>query len=1226
MHLTVRMAWHDNKWNGKICCNPAGNTYCTGVHSLLSGRIEKRKDTEKEQQEGIRGEYVAMNFPPANVPPCYWSINAFGDQDIPVEHQHAFTSIEQTVPEVLRKFSVITWPFKLSFVHGEENKKLHGNYWPDLDRRIEHYIAKFKPKSSIIFFYANYDNPVSGDEMKYLVLGCSPIKNVPTPLHFPLSSDELEKWRAPKRRKIGDQWVIDDRMKNFPTMNWMLQFSHDPESAILLPYHDYLSYIEQHPNASRLLEDIKVTVDEESLVKGFKYVSMDIDDDKSLYLLYKIRKAILKVQEHGQAVVPGDQRVELDKINRLIAGVWKTRGIYPSLTAVLNYFIEDKHIASAIALAIVSNIDTGTDLNDIFCRITSQAFPAYLESFEDTLLDLAEDRQFKKYTLSLAKLSLFVLTQAQVFKIIEDKKLLNGIAENPYCLFEQYQPGEDNLDIPDMQDEPIDVFKVDMGMIPDKKFVTRHRRLQNLTEDSPQRLRSVIVNYLWLLAQSGHCYSAAEQTVKSLYEHPLIYKNGIKLDDQAIINIEDDYRDHFIEKLAIETVNQHNFIYLKIVRNAEKFLENTIDGLIARAPHGLVNINMATHINSSLQKLDHILITTEQKEKFNSERAQLYQNVFERSFFLLTGRPGAGKTYETSQIISHLVAKNEQVVILAPTGKAALRLSENIKRYTALDSIQAQTIDNYVFQQGFGDIYEDWENCFLVPEERKLVIDNLIIDESSMLDLKKLSVLFSMIRFDHQYPKRVILVGDENQLPPIGFGKPFHDLITHVKSMKELNARHYIHLISNCRQENDEQILQLAEAFAEKNKYYEASFNLIDSGEGQKSKGLFVYKWSDELILNEKILAAMDTVFHLDLPFPTPDNSNEKLNLLYGLYKTGFVNNQNFDFQNSLKLESLQLLSPYRTDFFGTLGLNKMVQKIFRYIDKREREDDLFHHGEKIIRINNWYKGYGVNRQLVLSNGSVGVVNLKFTENKHGAWVVEKKYYFKDHQYMLKWVDKEEHFDLAYAITVHKSQGSDFRNVFLVIPKRTALLNKELIYTALTRSKFRLFLFIQDSEENLLMKAKKTSQLLLRRTSVFRFPKINSGKFSPEPGVTVVSKVEFIIYQALKRSGLTFKYEHPLELSGLSYKIHPDFTIYLEDGTIVYWEHLGMLDIRNYYNDWQDRCKEFRRHGLQDQLVTTDDLKGINIVKLEKVISDIKGRHLELTLGSQFSDHHYELN
>jgi exodeoxyribonuclease V alpha subunit len=135
MHLTVRMAWHDSEWNGHVCNDPRGNTYCTGAHSLLSGRIEKRKDTALEERK--HGKLIDGNFDPASVPPCFWSINAFGSRSFRVEHQHAFTKTDgasiSTLLDQVSPYSVFTWPFKLSFVHDDENRKKHGNYPPDLD-------------------------------------------------------------------------------------------------------------------------------------------------------------------------------------------------------------------------------------------------------------------------------------------------------------------------------------------------------------------------------------------------------------------------------------------------------------------------------------------------------------------------------------------------------------------------------------------------------------------------------------------------------------------------------------------------------------------------------------------------------------------------------------------------------------------------------------------------------------------------------------------------------------------------------------------------------------------------------------------------------------------------------------------------------------------------------------------------------------------------------------
>jgi hypothetical protein len=221
------MAWHDSNWNGTICANPEGNSYCVGTHSLLSGRIEKKRDLDFEKANPSTD---VSTLPLQQIPPCYWSLNAFGSKDVPIAHSHAFSWLNLTpIPETLRPYSVYTWPFKLSFVHAEENKKKHGNYPPDLEARISDFLTQFTPGESIIFFYANYDNPVSADEMRYLLLGCSVLAETPKPTRFKIDAESL---RGIRQRSAA--------MKNFPTINWALQFSHNPIHTVLLPYKEYI--------------------------------------------------------------------------------------------------------------------------------------------------------------------------------------------------------------------------------------------------------------------------------------------------------------------------------------------------------------------------------------------------------------------------------------------------------------------------------------------------------------------------------------------------------------------------------------------------------------------------------------------------------------------------------------------------------------------------------------------------------------------------------------------------------------------------------------------------------------------------------------------------------------------------------------------------------------------------------------------------------------------------
>jgi ATP-dependent exoDNAse (exonuclease V) alpha subunit len=96
-----------------------------------------------------------------------------------------------------------------------------------------------------------------------------------------------------------------------------------------------------------------------------------------------------------------------------------------------------------------------------------------------------------------------------------------------------------------------------------------------------------------------------------------------------------------------------------------------------------------------------------------------------------------------------------------------------------------------------------------------------------------------------------------------------------------------------------------------------------------------------------------------------------------------------------------------------------------------------------MIRNKNWYRGFGENREMVLSNGSIGFV----CNNMTG-----RRYFFPDAEKPLWSIEDEDNFELAYAITVHRAQGSEFDNVFVVIPERRSLLSRELVYTALTRS------------------------------------------------------------------------------------------------------------------------------------------------------------------------------
>ena len=167
-------------------------------------------------------------------------------------------------------------------------------------------------------------------------------------------------------------------------------------------------------------------------------------------------------------------------------------------------------------------------------------------------------------------------------------------------------------------------------------------------------------------------------------------------------------------------------------------------------------------------------------ERFTQERSHLFRSILKKSFFIISGKPGSGKTKVLEKIIDELKSRNEKVTLLAPTGKAALRL------VNVTGNRDAQTIDRFIFDNKYDDCLDDFENLITNKKRSKPLIDNLIIDESSMVDLQRFSILLKMTELDGKNSlKRLFLVGNQNQLPPIGLGRPFYDIIEFIKTNPE---------------------------------------------------------------------------------------------------------------------------------------------------------------------------------------------------------------------------------------------------------------------------------------------------------------------------------------------------------------------------------------------------------------------------------------------------------
>ena len=327
-----------------------------------------------------------------------------------------------------------------------------------------------------------------------------------------------------------------------------------------------------------------------------------------------------------------------------------------------------------------------------------------------------------------------------------------------------------------------------------------------------------------------------------------------------------------------------------------------------------------------------------------------------------------------------------------------------------------------------------------------------------------------------------------------------------------------------------------------------------------------------------------------------------------------------------------QVLSPVRASGGGVNELNRMLQRTYRSsvlelarlkgwqqkIPKAAGTQEVVY-GDKVINIKNrtrkfYYPNPGGVLEYV-ANGEIGVITGPFRPKSAKVPLDRLEVEFSTqrgtaYKFWLREMGGDEGtppLELAYAITIHKSQGSEFGRTFVVVPSPCRLLSRELLYTALTRQREHVTVLHQGDISDLQQYSKASySEAAQRVTNLFRDPDPVEldGKYleaglihKTRKGIAVRSKSEVIIADLLFSKGIDFDYERSLEIAG-ERKL-PDFTIEdSESGVTYYWEHLGMLQRPSYRKKWEAKKVWYTTHGILDEaagggengvLITTSD-------------------------------------
>lgn len=369
--------------------------------------------------------------------------------------------------------------------------------------------------------------------------------------------------------------------------------------------------------------------------------------------------------------------------------------------------------------------------------------------------------------------------------------------------------------------------------------------------------------------------------------------------------------------------------------------------------------------------------------------------------FILTGGPGTGKTTTINAIIRYFEEEGAELRLAAPTGRAA-------KRMTEATGYEAQTIHRLLELNGMPEEEQEGRAVhFDRNSENPLEADVIIIDEMSMVDIALMHSLLLVVTAG----TRLILVGDENQLPSVGPGNVLRDII-------RSGCFPVVELKKIFRQASESDIVVNAHKI---NRGEQVTIN-------NKSRDFFFLKRYDADIIIRVVIALIQ----------------EKL--------PRYVDAKPYE---------IQVLTPMRKGLLGVERLNQILQRYLNPPDEKKKEKEigqrLFREGDKVMQVKNNYQleweilgryKIPVDKGVGVFNGDTGIMT-EINEFAETATVE-----FEDGRQAEYSFKQLEELELAYAVTIHKSQGSEYPAVILpILSGPRMLMNRNLLYTAVTRAR-----------------------------------------------------------------------------------------------------------------------------------------------------------------------------
>lgn len=1181
-HFSTRIPWKDNDYTGRIDNNPRYNVAAQVIPNIASSRDlefeEKNKGKSYEQVGPVRMQsWITENAAFMSDTNLYLKMNH------PYKKGNAkFKHFEETTFE-MSPYSFLLRPFSWTLKDNANEKQKYYNFYFDLEKTeqmlswssswvshgesqkgiFDYFFSGISPHNSLIFPY--YKQVPFIDDNRRVIAG---IGNI-------VSNVEIHEYES-------------DGSSDEKNYIWETNAAHsirvDGKEGFLMPYLEISEYAKKHPD----FDVASVTLFEAAGFKSeFSYAAEWVSYDAAIDVLNQAKTVIkniakLKLKEANHEWV----NVQLEYIDNQLKNVWNQRGIFPGLGSILSAF------GVRYGFDVAKHIDTSE--NDLISELKlyfsgdketgNEKLDNSLADKEDEFSGLLRDENKTRFFELLSRLNLSVEQAIYVWGNL--KNYAAEIIENPFLLYELTQKEKD--------EHQVTISQIDNAMFVNPLVENKHplKPTKMRSESDKRRFRAMVIFVLVQAANQGHTLLSYDQIVEEINKLPLDNKTDFQTEKiEGVLE--------FLQEGVLHVDVKNTYIKLKEYQDYKQLVVD------------IVNSRLGTSLSSEQNWRKIIDDQFGELEKNNEENDELARDekatalkVLESSkISVLLGRAGTGKTSALGIFASSKEIKAGGVLALTPTGKARVQLENSFKK----NSVEAEfmTVAQFLIRsKGFS-----WNTmAYKMPSQpSSSIAKTVIIDESSMLTEDMFAGILKLV---DSHSERIIFIGDPNQLPPIGAGRPFVDLINYLESAYPEKVAT---LKTEMRQGSGGDDLSFAQIFSNSDSVDKDVIYRIRNKQTDNRLKYIQYTDLDELekVFFEELVEIANMTTKDDI-----DGFNKSL----GAEKNGKYTNYN----TGSHIEDWQILSPTKFIGTGSYYLNNQIHQIYRQKTvedwqtwkwKNKYEPQSVQNivlGDKVISNRNENREAWDKTEEYIANGELGILS---RAQKNGDYPASYSFRFGSFEGKVFSYTKadfggdnsDSKLELAYALTVHKSQGSGFGKTIVVINGKSSFVTKELLYTAFSRQKEKLIVLSDLSIQELVQYANDWySDTKQRYTDLFEVPNIIEIESSKQKryfeeklihktirGEMVRSKSEVIVANILDKMKIEYFYEEPLNVSNKTYI--PDFTLRYQ-GKTGYLEHLGMLRDKAYKKHWDEKRANYESVGISETLgnliITEDGLDG----------------------------------